>query len=99
MLRNDDDLAKAILSTVREHALGPDYRNVATSYPLSAYASKAGQDDFWDTDAHKITRKWSGRPVVTVRNESDWQASVYVDKLGRASVLVPKGTKVIEVEK
>jgi hypothetical protein len=97
MNKNDDDLAKVILNTVREHALGPDYRNVATAYPLSAYGSTAGEDDFWDTHLHKTTKRWVGRPVITVRNEGSWQLSVYVDKLGRASIVVPKGTKVLEL--
>ena len=100
----EDDLTTAIIDTVRKHALGPDYRRTATAYPLSAYGSSAGPDDFYNTTAHKVTARWDGRPVITVRQMEkyggdDWTASVYVDGKGKATVLVPKGTKVIEVER
>ena len=97
-MSDSDDLTRAIIDTVRRHALGPDWRDTTTAYPLSAYGSKAGTDDFWNTTAHKTTSRWAGRPVITVRHGNDWVGSVYTDKRDNVTVLVPKGTKVIEVE-
>ena len=105
-MRTDFDRTKlvdAILDAVLETALTPEYPSVTSYKDLSARAGAAGRDDFWNTDAHPKTSRWEGRPVVTVRGApnrrgSNWKASIYQDKKGNATVLVPKGTKVIEVE-
>ena len=102
-MKTEDSLAKAIIDTVRKHAFGPDYKSTATAYPLYAYGSSADHDDFYNTTAFKVTSRWKGRSVITVRQMEkyggdDWTASVYVDGKGKATVLVPKGTKVIEVQ-
>ena len=98
-----DRLADAIINAVRDVSMKPSNTSYSVYGTLSTCASKATEGDFWNTNVHSKTRRWVGRPVVTVRGSrdkrgNDWKASVYEDKNGKATVLVPKGITILEVD-
>ena len=97
-MNEGDKLADVIIDAVRRHALSPLWRQATTAYPLHAMGGENTASDWWKTDnAHGKRRE--GHPVITVKHNNSWAASVITSPTGKnTTVYVPKGTKVIEVQ-
>lgn len=88
-------LDDVISDAVRKWALGPDWRNTASAWPLTAVGGE-NAPQHWPKNKTLARRKAN---VITVRkNSQDWAASIFCDSKGKVTVAVPKGTPVVEVD-
>ena len=95
----DEIVLRNIVEAIRREALGPDWRQTATAYPLKA-AGGENERDHW-TAATGIgldaARRKRG-PAITVWNNRDWLATAIVSPKGKNPVvLVDEDAQVFRV--
>lgn len=92
--KNYDEFAEAM----QRFFLGPNWRAVATAWPLMA-RGEAVNPDRWCDPVPPAVRSRAGNPEIVVYSEQQWVCSVVVSPTGRnPTVFVRPDVRVVEVD-
>lgn len=86
-MHNPEALTRAIIEAVREYALGPNWDEYASSFPLSASGGKVNPDDWWPKIPPKI-RARHGNPEISVELDREVIATVICSPKGKNPIVV-----------
>lgn len=99
-MTEDCGIGEAIIEAVRVKALGPDWRQTATAYPLRAIGALNESGDWWGDRGPGVAsaRRREAAPTINVYDEGGWLAAIMVSPTGRnPTVYVRTGVKIMEV--
>lgn len=94
-----DQTLRAMVDAARKAALGPEWQNTATAWPLMARSYMNKSDYWWDVPNSKRAKARDGAPTIQVELNHNFLAAIMVSKTGKNPVLfVSPDVEVIVLE-